>query len=104
MSFLTQRDVSVSIADYIRQQEAERHRDLETYAHQARSAGLKCDITLSHGVPFQQILGHAHDREVDLILMGTQGRTGLQHVFLGSVAEKVMRLAPCPALVVHSQP
>jgi nucleotide-binding universal stress UspA family protein len=37
---------------------------------------------------------------VDLIVMSTHGRTGLQHVLLGSVAEKVVRLAPCPVLTV----
>jgi len=40
-------------------------------------------------------------RSVDLIVMGTHGRTGLQHVLLGSVAEKVVRLAPCPVLVAR---
>lgn len=40
----------------------------------------------------------------DLIVMGTHGRTGLQHVLLGSVAEKVVRLAPCPVLTLrHTQ-
>jgi nucleotide-binding universal stress UspA family protein len=38
---------------------------------------------------------------VDLIIIGTHGRTGLQHVLMGSVAEKVVRLAPCPVLVVR---
>ena len=38
----------------------------------------------------------AQERNVDLIVMGTHGRTGLQHVLRGSVAEKVVRLAPCP--------
>jgi nucleotide-binding universal stress UspA family protein len=95
--------VSVSVADYIRQQEAEKRRRLDAYVQQAQSTGLRCEAVLMHGVPFQQILDRARDQEADLILMGTQGRTGLHHVFLGSVAEKVVRLAPCPVLVVHRQ-
>jgi len=95
--------VSVSVVDYIHQHEVERRRALDTHAHQARNAGLRCDVTLVHGVPFQQVLDHARDQEVDLILMGTQGRTGLPHMVLGSVAEKVVRLAPCPVLVVHGK-
>jgi nucleotide-binding universal stress UspA family protein len=95
--------VSVSVADYLRQHEVERRRALDTYAHQARDAGLRCDVTLDHGVPFQQVLDHARDQEVELILMGTKGRIGLPHMVLGSVAEKVVRLAPCPVLVVHGK-
>ena len=45
----------------------------------------------------------AQERGADLIVMGTHGRTGLQHVLLGSVAEKVVRLAPCPVLTVRHQ-
>ena len=40
--------------------------------------------------------------EVDLIIMGTHGRTGLTHVLLGSVAERVVREAPCPVLVTRN--
>jgi nucleotide-binding universal stress UspA family protein len=43
------------------------------------------------------------DPEIDLVVMGTHGRTGLQHVLLGSVAEKVVRHAPCPVLVVRDR-
>ncbi len=53
------------------------------------------------GVPFQTILDTARDKGVDLIVMGTHGRTGLPHVLMGSVAEKVVRLAPCPVLVTR---
>ena len=95
--------VSVSVADYIRQQEVERRRTLDAYAQQAQSAGLRCETVLTHGSPFQQILDGVHHLEVDLILMGTQGRTGLPHMILGSVAEKVVRLAPCPVLVVRGK-
>ena len=53
------------------------------------------------GVPADKIVEVAKDRQVDLIVMGTQGRTGLPHLFLGSVAERVVRLAPCPVMVTR---
>ena len=53
------------------------------------------------GQASQRIIAVATDRGSDLIVMGTHGRTGLKHVLLGSVAEKVVRLAPCPVLVVR---
>jgi nucleotide-binding universal stress UspA family protein len=46
----------------------------------------------------------ARSRAIDLIVMGTHGRTGLLHVLLGSVAERVVRLAPCPVLVTRGAP
>ena len=48
-----------------------------------------------------EIVGAAKELESDLIIISTHGRTGLKHVFLGSVAENVVRLAPCPVLVVR---
>ena len=63
--------------------------------------GLEGEIAVVHGVPFQEMLDTAKKQQVDLIIMGTHGRTGLQHVLMGSVAEKVVRLAPCPVLVVR---
>jgi len=53
------------------------------------------------GAPFQEILAAARERDIDLIVMGTHGHGGLAHVLLGSVAEKVVRKAPCPVLTVH---
>jgi glycine betaine transporter len=95
--------VSISVAAYIHQAEEAKHQILDTYTQQAHQAGLQCEAVLVHGVPFQQILDLVQTKKVDLILMGTQGRTGLQHAFLGSVAEKVVRLAGCPVLVVHGE-
>jgi nucleotide-binding universal stress UspA family protein len=53
--------------------------------------------------PFSAILDLAESLPADLIVMGTQGRTGLKHVLLGSVAERTVRLAPCPVLTVKAK-
>ena len=53
------------------------------------------------GHPAETIVHVAQERAADLIVMGTHGRTGLRHALLGSVAEKVVRLAPCPVLTVR---
>jgi nucleotide-binding universal stress UspA family protein len=57
-----------------------------------------------HGSPPRTIAETALDMRADLIVMGTHGRTGLTHVLLGSVAERVVRNAPCPVLTVHARP
>lgn len=86
---------------YIQDLEAELRQSLEGYVKRATEAGLQAEASLLHGVPFQEILYAAKTQKVDLIVMGTHGRTGLRHVLLGSVAEKVVRLAPCPVLVAR---
>lgn len=53
------------------------------------------------GAEAAEIVQAAKELESDLIIISTHGRTGLRHVFLGSVAENVVRLAPCPVLVVR---
>jgi nucleotide-binding universal stress UspA family protein len=86
---------------YLENLEAELRQALETQLVQVHQAGLEGDYLLMHGVPFQAIIDTATTQQVDLIIMGTHGRTGLTHVLLGSVAEKVVRLAPCPVLVAR---
>ena len=54
----------------------------------------------AQGTPFYEILATARETGADLIVMATHGRTGLAHLLLGSVAEKVVRMAPCPVLTV----
>lgn len=51
--------------------------------------------------PFSTIVGYAADNDIDLIVMGTHGRGGFAHLMMGSVAERVVRLAPCPVLTVR---
>src|SRR5216684_4834572 len=53
------------------------------------------------GTPFYEIVHYAKEQNIDLIIMGTHGHTGLTHMLLGSVTEKVVRKAPCPVLTVR---
>ena len=55
------------------------------------------------GTPFVEIVQHAKQNEVDLIVIGTHGRTGLTHMLMGSVSEKVVRKASCPVLAVRPE-
>ncbi|OHC11634.1 MAG: hypothetical protein A3K50_07555 [Planctomycetes bacterium RIFOXYD12_FULL_42_12] len=65
---------------------------------------LEVETIVVKGVPFNEIINAATEINVDLIVIGTHGRTGLSHVMLGSVAEKVVRKATCPVLTVRMPP
>ena len=65
-----------------------------------RLSGVTTEVGV--GPTAQVIAAMAEHHRSDLIVMGTHGRTGLSHVWLGSVAERVMRLAPCPVLTVRA--
>ena len=85
----------------IQELEADITRRMEAHLERVTAAGLEGEIVVVHGIPFHEIIETARTRQVDLIIMGTHGRTGLHHVLLGSVAEKVVRLAPCSVLVAR---
>lgn len=63
-------------------------------------AGLEVQEHLSAHYPAEEIAKLAEKLDIDLIVMGTRGLTGLKHVLLGSVAERTVRAAPCPVLTV----
>jgi nucleotide-binding universal stress UspA family protein len=53
-----------------------------------------------NGVPFVEIIRYARESGMDLIVMGAHGRTGLGHLLIGSVTERVVRKSSCPVLTV----
>ena len=69
-------------------------------ADRAEKPGVAVKTTVVVGSPFHDICKIAEQSKSDLIVVGSHGRTGLSHVLLGSVAERVVRHAPCPVLVV----
>jgi nucleotide-binding universal stress UspA family protein len=78
-------------------------RDLMTFLRDVPDElAARVFLHLATGVIVDEILSAAGREAVDLIIMGTHGRRGLAHLFQGSVAEKVLRRAPCPVLVVRA--
>jgi nucleotide-binding universal stress UspA family protein len=82
------------------QQEAEKH--LNALLTPAERTALKATTTvLFGGAAAREIVEHAQDKRIDLIVMGTHGRGGFAHLLIGSVAERVVRTATCPVLTVR---
>ena len=74
---------------------------LEARAADLSQSGTKASWRVQVGVPFEEIVKIAEEERADMIVMGTHGRGGLNRMLLGSVAERVIRLAPCPVLTVR---
>jgi nucleotide-binding universal stress UspA family protein len=66
------------------------------------NAELLPEFAVRPGTPATEIVRYAEDEDIDLIVMGTHGRGFMGHMMMGSVAEKVVRTAPCPVLTVRN--
>jgi nucleotide-binding universal stress UspA family protein len=78
-------------------------KQLTALVSRAQKAGVRATALLLDGGPYEQIPRAARRLRADLIVIGTHGRTGLSKAFLGSVAERLIRLAPCPILTVRGR-
>jgi universal stress protein A len=76
-------------------------RELDRTVNRLRESGLKARSVLRVGAAFVEIIVTAQSEAVDLVVMGTHGRSGLVHMLIGSVAERVVRKCPCPVLTVR---
>jgi len=78
-----------------------------TAADEAKEAadreGVDATTDIRHGVPQEQIVDYAETNPVDMVIVGTAGRSGLDHLLSGSVAEEIVRNAPVPVLTVRAQ-
>jgi nucleotide-binding universal stress UspA family protein len=66
----------------------------------AAGRGLAVHTHIVTGIPSEEVVSYARAEETELIVVGTRGKTGLEHVLLGSTAERIVRMAPCPVLTV----
>lgn len=78
-------------------------RNLKAVVEKISSEGVEVKSHLTEVPAAPAIARIAEENDVDLIVMGTRGHTGLKHVLLGSVAERTIRLAPCSVLTVKSK-
>ncbi len=62
---------------------------------------MDVEALVVQGIPFAEIISTARANDVDMIVIGSHGRTGIVHMMMGSVSEKVVRKAPCPVLAVR---
>jgi nucleotide-binding universal stress UspA family protein len=77
-------------------------KQLGEWAARVRQAGVPVETSSTAEPASDAIVGCAKKIGADLIVMGTQGLTGLKHLLLGSVAERTLRLAPCPVLTLKA--
>jgi nucleotide-binding universal stress UspA family protein len=90
--------IPVDVTDSIRTAAIER---LETVRREAATHGVAVTAEVTTVFPVEAMLAAAEQRNADLIVAGTRGLSGLKHAILGSVAERIVRLAPCPVLTVR---
>ncbi|MGI6099925.1 MAG: universal stress protein [Lentisphaerae bacterium] len=76
---------------------------LAAIAEEIEDEGVEVDYKVVSGVPFLEISRYAGEQDTDMIVMGSRGRSGLGHLLIGSVAERVLRKAPCPVLTVKER-
>lgn len=81
--------------------EGEVEKDLDEVAK--KLPGVDVKKVIRTGVAFVEIIDYVKSEGIDLIIMGTRGRGGLEHIIIGSVAEKVLRKSPCPVLTIRPQ-
>ncbi len=70
----------------------------------AERRGIEVTTRVATGIPSEEVISAARAEDSDLIVVGTRGKTGLAHILLGSTAERVIRGASCPVLVVRTEP
>lgn len=75
---------------------------LEESKNQVLQAGVRARAELLEGAPYRVILDWAKEWDADLIVIGTHGHTGFTHALLGSVTERVVRMATCPVLTIRT--
>lgn len=86
--------------DVVAQITSELQKSLDALVERHRQPELAVEGHLAQGLPDREIVRAAEELGCELIVMGTHGRTGLPHLFLGSVAERVVRTSPIPVLTV----
>ena len=91
----------LAMADVQRQWEREANERLQRMLPEPEREALQAALVTRAGEPVRQIVSYAAETSADLVVLGTHGRGPVAHMLMGSVAERVVRTAPCPVLTVR---
>ena len=100
-SHVVQAGVVMDLDELQRDLEDEARKRLDAIAEAEKGVLRVRPVVLTSSATAHAIVGYARDEAIDLIIVGTHGRTGLTHFVMGSVAQHVVRAAPCPVLTVR---
>jgi nucleotide-binding universal stress UspA family protein len=92
---------SISAADLVEDMQRSAEREIDKLGIEIAGAVATVEKLVVRGVPFVEIIRTAKERKADIIVIGTHGRTGIDHMLFGSTAEKVVRKSSCPVLTVR---
>lgn len=91
----------ISVDEMYKELDASARKELEKFGLEQRRDLKDVEHTVIRGIPYEEILKFALEKSIDLIVIGTHGRKGLDRVLFGSTAERVVRNASCPVLTVR---
>ncbi len=92
---------SLSVTDLVEDMQKSAWKEMDKWAAEVAARVSDVEKSVVRGVPFVEIIRTAKEKTADMIVIGTHGRTGIDHMLFGSTAEKVVRKAPCPVLTVR---
>jgi nucleotide-binding universal stress UspA family protein len=92
---------TLSVTDLVDDMQKSAEKEMEKWGAEVAATVPNVERLIVRGVPFVEIIRTAKERGADLIVIGTHGRTGIDHMLFGSTAEKVVRKASCPVLTVR---
>jgi nucleotide-binding universal stress UspA family protein len=92
---------SISVTDLVEDMQKSAMREMDKWYGEVAAMVTDVEKMVVRGVPFVEIIRTAKEKNADLIVIGTHGRTGIDHMLFGSTAEKVVRKASCPVLTVR---
>jgi nucleotide-binding universal stress UspA family protein len=92
---------TLSVTDLVEDMQRSARVEMDKWGAEVSAKVADVEKMVVRGVPFVEILKTAKDKKADLIVIGTHGRTGIDHMLFGSTAEKVVRKSSCPVLTVR---
>lgn len=91
----------ISVDTLYKELDVSAQKELEKFGATAKKDLKDVEYTVMRGIPYEEILKFAQEKNIDLIVIGTHGRKGLDRILFGSTAERIVRNALCPVLTVR---